>query len=93
MYNIGVPNKRAIKGVSRPTYIIDVGNEFIIKSGGRSFIIRGTKNSLQIFGKDYASEGTDDIFAGTINGVVVGLSFNIGYDKDIVVKDIETIEV
>ncbi len=93
MAKIGILNKTALKGISRPVYTLDQGEEFIIKSGIRRFIIRGTENSLQMFGRDYASEGAEEIFAGTINGIVVGLSFNVGYDKDIVVQDIETLKV
>jgi len=93
MAKIGILNRTALKGISRPVYTLDQGEEFVVKSGIRRFIIRGTRDSLQIFGRDYASEGAEDIFAGTINGIVVGVSFSVGYDKDIVVKDIKILEV
>jgi hypothetical protein len=98
--HLGILNRTAIKRINRPVYYIDPGEEFVIKSGNRSFIIRGTGGrygtggGLQLFSRDYASgSNPDEIFSGTINGIVIGLSFSVGYEKDIVVKDIKTIRV
>ncbi len=82
---LGVDNKRALQATSRPLYRINQGDEFILKSGNRSFIIRGTGNSLQVFSIGYLSETkAQNIFGGTINGAVSGKTFNIGYEFDVV---------
>jgi hypothetical protein len=68
----------------RKEITIKQGEEIVIVSGSKKFIIRGTLNTLQVFGKDYLTEKADKIFGGTTQGVVIGTSFSIGYEKDIV---------
>ncbi len=81
---IGIENKRAVGTIWRPSYRIGPGDEFTLRCGNRSFIIRGVQDSLQVFSTGYLSESkAEDIFGGTIYGVVTGVTFTVGYAKDI----------
>lgn len=86
--------------MKRQTTELNSGSEITIKVDNREFIIRGIGSkvnkipgSLQIFGKDYTKESEDVIFAGTINGIVVGTTFAVGYEKDIIVENITKLEI
>ncbi len=92
--SLGVMNKRAIQGTQRPAYKIEMGEEFVIKSSSRSFIIRGARDSLWISSIGYLGSRAEDLFAGTTNGIVRGKSFSVGYQKDVVkASDIPTIDI
>ena len=79
--------------IKTPREILEIkqGDEIIVKSGKRMFIVRGTRDGMQIFSKNYTSEKAENIYAGTTRGIVKGTAFSVGYGKDIVVKDIPTL--
>lgn len=62
---------------------LERGEEIIIRSEGRSFIVRGTLHTLQVFSLDYLRSSGHRLFAGTTHGIVVGHSFSVGYEKDV----------
>lgn len=83
--------------LARQHITIKQGDELSISINGRRFIIRGigpdNSGGVQIFGKDYLTEDTPHIYAGTTSGIVVGTTFAIGYEEDIKVKIDKTIQV
>ena len=81
------------KKIQRQIINLKRGEEIIIKSDKRSFIIRGTANGFQAFGKDYLYSNADEIFAGTVRAIVKGDSFSVGYMKDIPSENLSSIPV
>lgn len=76
----------------RDTIDLAVGEEIILKAGYRSFILRGTSTGVQVFGKSYLKSNGDKIAAGNINGLVVGTSFSLVYEKDCI-ADIKRVHI
>ncbi len=81
---------------------LNAADEIEVRILGKQFIIRGTGNKeakvaggIQIMYKDFYKEQeySDKIYAGTTSGIVVGNSFSIGYEKDIVVNNIPRLDI
>lgn len=62
---------------------LERGEELLVRSEGRSFIVRGTLRSLQIYSQRRFAPSAPHLYAGTTRGIVKGSTFSVGFVRDI----------